>query len=168
MLWVKFIVELLQALATPAIAVVGSLIAYRQWKISDAKLRLDLFERRWAIFAAAGRFLADTVNPTVPFQEAQIEFTRAISGSLFLFDHDIDQYLKGLLKKAERQQSLKHELEQNGSLDAALIVEIQGVSIWALGELIALEKKFAPFMQVLQNKREAPSVTRKILRRKTP
>ena len=35
----------LSALLTPTVAVLGSLIAYRQWRLAQNKLKLDLFEQ---------------------------------------------------------------------------------------------------------------------------
>ena len=44
---------LLSALLTPAVAVFGIFIAYRQWRLAQEKLKLDLFDKRFEVYEAA-------------------------------------------------------------------------------------------------------------------
>ena len=76
MAWLKDVIDVFQALLTPTIAVAGIAIARRQWKISDEKLRLDLFERRWKVFEAVGCFLSEILKPSVPIKEAQVAYMK--------------------------------------------------------------------------------------------
>ena len=52
----------LTALLTPTVAVIGSLVAYRQWVLARNKLKLDLFERRFAVYEAARNLLASIMT----------------------------------------------------------------------------------------------------------
>jgi hypothetical protein len=53
------VIEWFKALATPAIAVAGIVIACAQLRIANIRLTHDLFERRYAIYAAARKFVQE-------------------------------------------------------------------------------------------------------------
>lgn len=50
--------SVVSSLLVPVIAVLGAVIAYRQWRVAQNKLKLDLFDRRFAIFDAARKLIA--------------------------------------------------------------------------------------------------------------
>ncbi len=50
-------IDWLKALATPAIAVAGIVIACAQLRIANIRLTHDLFGRRYAIYDAARKFI---------------------------------------------------------------------------------------------------------------
>lgn len=50
-------VDYFSALLTPMVAVFGICIAYRQWRTDEAKLRHELFERRYKQFDAVINFV---------------------------------------------------------------------------------------------------------------
>ena len=52
------VVDFLQALLTPAIAVLTVVIAVAQYRLSKAKFRHELYERRSAVFKATMKFIA--------------------------------------------------------------------------------------------------------------
>lgn len=87
----------LTALATPTLAFFGSLIAFRQWRTAQSKLKLDLFTRREAVYEAAKDMISSIITSgrTSPAQEqAYLAGTRA---ALWLFDKDIVDYLDKVL-----------------------------------------------------------------------
>jgi len=45
-------IDIFAALLTPAIAILASYIAVRQWLTNKNKLKLDLFDKRYAVFEA--------------------------------------------------------------------------------------------------------------------
>jgi hypothetical protein len=49
-------VQILQALAIPLIAAVGTWVAIQQMRIARIKLHHDLYHRRYAVFQAVRRF----------------------------------------------------------------------------------------------------------------
>ena len=61
--------EYLQALAVIAIPLVGAWLAWQQVQIARVKLQHDLFERRYNVFAAARRLLAQIDTHRRPSDE---------------------------------------------------------------------------------------------------
>jgi hypothetical protein len=95
----KYYVDILAALLTPAIAIITTYIAIQQYRNGKAKLRHDLYDRRMAVYKAASKYLslvvityAITENPEEEKKALQ-EFIAANSESHFLFDKEVVNYL---------------------------------------------------------------------------
>ena len=50
------------AFLTPIIAILAVIIAYRQWKTADDKLRTERFDRRFAVYDTARNLLATIIT----------------------------------------------------------------------------------------------------------
>lgn len=86
-------VTILSALLTPAIAVSVTIIAYRQWRTAQNRLKLDLFDRCLAIHTAAlGIILRAVNNPTGSIDV--VEFKPAVRQSRWLLDKEIERYFR--------------------------------------------------------------------------
>lgn len=85
-----------QALLTPVIAGTGIFVSWRQWRTNSQKLKYDLFEKRYAIYESAVRFIASMMREGRPSQEAQNAFLIGTQGSKLLFGKEVEEYLHGL------------------------------------------------------------------------
>lgn len=81
----------LSALLTPIVGFFGALIAYLQWRIARNKIKLDLYEKRFAIYEATLLFYqkvmactAETIK-TDDFNIAQKNFIKASREAQYLF-----------------------------------------------------------------------------------
>lgn len=81
------------ALFTPVVAFLGVLIAYRQWVTARDKLRLDLFERRLAIYSAFRTTLGQIFVKGQLNQEDEQKYLNGVSSSMWLFGEDVHKYL---------------------------------------------------------------------------
>lgn len=82
------------ALSVPVIAAFGGLIAYRQWKTARDKLKLDIFDRRMAVYQAATSELtralggwedmgkADSIPDKLKLQEAKWLMSKEVAAYL--------------------------------------------------------------------------------------
>jgi hypothetical protein len=82
-----------QALLTPVIAATGIFVSWRQWKTNSQKLRYDLFEKRYAIYEAAVRFIASMMREGRPSREAQNAYLVGTQGAKLLFGKEVEEYL---------------------------------------------------------------------------
>jgi len=96
-----YVVQLIQALGPTLVAIaVGSVAAYigrRQWQTASHRLRLDMFDRRYAIYNAT-KLLIDkiTLNDQVSSSD-YIEFRNNVRGAEFFFDGDTREFLQRLI-----------------------------------------------------------------------
>ncbi|GHA69118.1 hypothetical protein GCM10009007_07430 [Formosimonas limnophila] len=84
-------------------------IAYRQWKTEQNKLKLDLFDRRYRIYEVT-RELLKLIDLKMNSMEHLYVFWSNTSGAEFLFDSDIESYLKEVEDKALKLIEINDEL----------------------------------------------------------
>src|ERR1700678_1205156 len=80
--------QTLQSIAVIAIPLVGAWLAWQQVEIARVKLRLDLFDKRFAVFDAARRFLLHVFAHGNTTDEALREYTLGTIDAAFLFDDE--------------------------------------------------------------------------------
>lgn len=94
----------LTAFATPVVAVMAVMIAFRQVKIAAFqartarnKLKLDLFDRRSAVYAAAMRAMSQALMNGQLDEAQQVDYHTCIGPARWLFGADIWTYLNNTL-----------------------------------------------------------------------
>jgi hypothetical protein len=125
-------------------------VAVQQYRLARETLKLDLFEKRFAVYKAAQKFLETVVcNPPMGWDEP-IEFSRGIQDAVFLFAPDIVEYLNGrLYRKASEIINLKRKYEPlpEGPDKSALFEEAYKLGNELKIELAKLPERFAPYLR---------------------
>ena len=85
----------LTALLTPTVAVLGAMIGYRQWRLAQNKLKLDLFDRRFKVYEAARDLLASIMTSGKAMDDKVFKFLVATREAKWLLDIDVANYLGG-------------------------------------------------------------------------
>lgn len=111
-LWISA-VPVFTALMTALIAVIVTWIAFRQYKTANAKLNLDLFDKRLTVYQKV-RDAVSIVNTHGRSNDiAERNLLEAMAGSEFLFGEDIRRYLDEMwerfLQLRATQEGLKSE-----------------------------------------------------------
>lgn len=83
----------LTAMMTPVVACFGAWIAYQQWITARDKLRLDLYERRMAVFTAAWETLGVVFTRGDLTREDESTYLQGTAGAQWLFGKEIQEYL---------------------------------------------------------------------------
>lgn len=86
----------LAALLTPTVAVLGSFIAYRQWRTAQNKLKFDLFDRRFAVYEASRDLLASVMTSGKAKDEEvfKFKFLSATREAKWLLNNEVATYLE--------------------------------------------------------------------------
>lgn len=141
----------LSALLTPTVAVLGSVIAYRQWRLAQNKLKLDLFERRFSVYEAARNLLASIMTSGKAKDEEIFKFMVATREAKWVLDAQVAEYLdKELYHRAIELQCLSSELEgvPVGEERAANVRKQSEIKKWFLAQYDVLDEHFAPFLRL--------------------
>jgi len=93
-------IDITTALLTPVIAILGTVIATLQWKLSKARFHHELFEKRYSIFEATNQFLSSVISHGAMVGQDRIAFLKGTKGAFALFDKKIVKYLDELHKKS--------------------------------------------------------------------
>lgn len=141
----------LAALLTPIVAVLGSFIAYRQWRLAQNKLKLELFDRRLSVYDATRALLASIMSSGKTKDEEVFKFMVATREAKWLLNDSIAEYLdKQLYHKVIDLQTLASELEGVGvGEERTQNVHAQAnIKKWLMAQFGVLDEKFTPFLQL--------------------
>jgi Zn-dependent M32 family carboxypeptidase len=123
-------VTVLSALLTPTVALLGSYIAWQQWRTAKHKLVLDLFDRRLKVITALKQAMAEILRQDKAEFHHVMEFLRAGNDAAYLFGSDVNDFLDATHKRlnalrvkearrnfkvgSEREQAFDQEQAANG------------------------------------------------------
>lgn len=104
-------VEILQALAVPAIAALGLYIAWRQWQTAHERVKLDLFDRRMTAYELLRKAVAP-INASGKVKNVDTDnFARAMHEMRFLFDKGMESFVAGINKAVLDKYVLDEEMK---------------------------------------------------------
>jgi hypothetical protein len=141
----------LSALLAPIVAVLGSFIAYRQWRLAQNRLKLDLFERRFSIYEAARNLLSSIMTSGKAKDEEVFKYMAATREAKWLLNASIAEYVdKDLYHKAIYLQTLAAELEgvPVGEVRTKNVYAQAEIKKWFMAQYEVLDEKFAPYLQL--------------------
>jgi hypothetical protein len=106
-------------IASIAAVSVTTYFAWHQKRLAKKKLRLDLFERRWAVLQSAHDYYSAACSwqDTPEQHAAEIRFSNACRVSKFLFasENGVEGILKDINSAAEKMIGLKITMKSSGS-----------------------------------------------------
>lgn len=144
-------IDYLSALLTPTIAILGSFIAFQQWRINRARLKHELFDRRYEQFSVVNDFLGSIKKYGKCKSEEQQKFVAGTRGMRFIFNEELSIYIDDIIwKLAIELEQIDAELEgvpvgEERAVKTRRKVEIKDQLYTELG---GLNDKFAPYLQL--------------------
>lgn len=89
------LLQIVLGICAPVIAGCGVYVGYQQWKLSAYKLKHDLFEKRWQVYAATNDAIVCCVSGSNDAQrETYQEFKRKRMDAKFIFPEKLNNYLE--------------------------------------------------------------------------
>lgn len=140
-------IQILQGALTPLIAALAVFIAWQQWTTNRNKLKLDLFERRYAYYEAATEMVGRILTSGRASTELTFEFLTRTKGAKFLLGTSLAEYLDELYRRAVRLQGLGSELESlSGEERSRNIQRQRELKEWFQAQFDVMDKKFAKLL----------------------
>lgn len=141
-------VSILSSLLTPTIAVAAIYIAWQQWATNRNKLKLELFERRYAFYEAATEMIGRIMGSGKASDQTTFEFLVKTKGARFIVGADVASYFDRIYRKAVELNGLDSELEwlpvcEDRSRNISHQREIKN---WLQAQYAVLDEKFAPLL----------------------
>ena len=133
------IIQLLQALAAPFIAAIAVGIAFQQYKSARYKLRLDLFEKRFAAYRAFMKMYDDVMLRKEHDLNEDTIFDTTFYEITFLFDWDVVEFMTSTQRKLLVFKKSTLDLKRLSEAARAGILSSSDVD--ALEELLSSIKK---------------------------
>jgi hypothetical protein len=103
--------QIILGISAPAIACFGAYISYKQWQLGRYKLKHDLFEKRWLIYASAHDAIAVFLNGAEEEKLNQFKDLKVkIVGANFLFPSDICDFLNEIADRMYDLKVMEHKI----------------------------------------------------------
>lgn len=144
-------VSILGALLTPLIAVLALFIAWQQWRTNRNKLKLELFERRYAFYEAAMRLIGTIQTSGVSTEDTMLKFLVATRGARFIVGKELSQYFDNdLYRKAVELNGLESELQglSAGAARSSNVRKQREIKTWLSDQREVLDAKFSPLLDL--------------------
>lgn len=139
------------AVMTAAVAVLVAIITWGQWVTNRARLRHELFDRRYAVYEQIAGFIAEIlISGSVPKGEPE-GFSRRTKTAYFAFscDNDVKLLIKDIYQKAVELHALEATLESLRDDERKKNVEAQrAVKNWFEETLGSLETRFEKYLKL--------------------
>ena len=88
--------QVLQALSTPAIALLAAVIGVMQWRTAHQRAVLDLFQKRWDAYSEMRHIIGDVMREGHAPTETSLAFFRAANQAKFIFGTEVNAYLQSV------------------------------------------------------------------------
>jgi hypothetical protein len=106
-------------IVTAFIGMIALYIAHQQWKISQDKLRVDLYDRRFKVYEETKSILSVFVRKGMDYRivdlNLQCKCWTVLEKAEFLFEPDIPEYLNTIRKRIDEIETKQAELSEISS-----------------------------------------------------
>ena len=134
---------------TLIIGIIAAGIAYRQYAVAKAKLKLDLFERRYAIFHQTWEILSEVAKNGAREKNYGFgtPFNNFLPEAAFLFGKPIERYLKEAASRWAGLRAVEAETDGAGIDRAANIAKASELQNWFFEQASTGAKaQFGPYL----------------------
>ena len=141
--------EHILAILTIIIGGLVAFVAYSQFILARDKFKLDLFEKRFAIYKGVQSFLTDIMKEAKVTIERLFQYRAETQDSMFLFDGKIAEYLKEIDEKALNLYAIALERSDmpKGDQGSSLAKEESELLRWLISQLPKLKDIFSPYLK---------------------
>jgi hypothetical protein len=138
------------AFVTLVIGLIAAGIAYRQYRIARAKFKLDLFEKRHAVFLETWAFISKFFDPNWFDGRDIMVFRQHVANARFLFGPEIARFVEVVEKKALTRGDAYIAVRKASTEDERIAATkiLNGTTEWAQTEARAITGRFAPYLDL--------------------
>ncbi len=133
---------------TVLVALFAVWIAFRQYQVARNKLKLDLFEKRFSVFAGTRKFLSILLQKGDVTLDDLFSYRASIAEADFLFGTDLVQYLLEIDRRALGVHTTIETMKPLPVSDerSRLAQRWSDEIGWLTDQLPELKKHFGPYM----------------------
>jgi hypothetical protein len=110
---IKSIIDFLSALLVPLIDIVTTYIAIQQWRADKKRFRLELYDRRVAVWNAVKTFHGEVGDYGRGKYSPALKLNKETAEAEFIFDEEITNHIENLFKKGMHLAMLHGKMYDN-------------------------------------------------------
>ena len=135
-------IDFFTALIPIALAALGSYIAIQQYRTNRQKLKIELFEKRYAIYDAVCEYMGAIISKRHSNENEQQQFLVETKGAAFLFDDEIIKFIENVW-----QNSIDMGEWHEDELPSTHAQEEADYMRWFSAEFGKLNERFSKYMR---------------------
>lgn len=139
------------ALLTPAVAGFAVYVAANQWTTARNKLRFDLFEKRFAVYQGARKFVGSVVTSGTANHEDLVNYLQATHAARWIVSQTIHDYLENSLHEpALEMERLETEIDEmpTGESRTIKVERRKHLRIHFNKQFDQLDVQFSPYLKL--------------------
>jgi hypothetical protein len=139
------------AITTAAVAILVAIITWRQWITNRARLKHELFDRRYAVYEKIAGFLAEVLQAGRVPTGREYEFLRETKRAYFVFgcDTDVKTLVTEIHQHAINLHALGAELDGlSGNERIRNIEQQREIKEWFQSTLTSMEERFEKYLRL--------------------
>jgi len=147
--WLQY----LKAVALVLIPPIGAWIAWQQMHIASVRLKFDLYQKRYAVFEAARRLLAE-VHKHSNYLDFKLEaYDLETSDAVFLHPDKLSEYLRELRNHAAKLSDLNGKIGSFPTAGESELSKKRDEELeWFNNQMDELVEHFKPFLKLDKSK----------------
>ena len=146
--WTQYVEVLGPSFVALVAGLFGSYIVYRQWWTGQYRLRLDMFEKRYAVYEAIKSLIGTAELHRHITSEDVGEFYNGVRGAEFLFDGATRKFIKKIGDMAFRARMARAALSKEHMRADRLIAEEKDVLVFLRDQDAVLERTFGRYIDL--------------------
>jgi hypothetical protein len=124
-------------------------VAVQQYRLAHDRLKLDLWEKRYAVYKGAHRFLSLVVQAGATDIKELFGFLEDTRDAFFLFRPDMAAYLEGLYRKGVDLRTTRVLYQNKDGVERDQLIDKEARLLTELGEeLVELKHRFSPYLKL--------------------
>jgi hypothetical protein len=136
-----------QGLCLVLVTVAGVYIAWRQHKTARAKLQLDLYDKRYGVFQAVKRLLAEVGRTGTASLETMIDFDQGTADADFMFGDEVTTYIAIMRARGFKLHQYGNVVADMRHPNRARAIDAQANELlWFMQQYNEMRGVFRPFM----------------------
>ena len=138
------------ALVVPIVALTAAWIAFRQWQIARNKLKLDLYDKRMAVYEVVRKALSVATSHGKLSHDDEIEYLTGIRTAKWLFGPKVATYLEETLWHKIVDFGLHNTMSSSSSGDERTKhVHARAETMkWLMAQYKEIDNLCAPYLQL--------------------
>jgi hypothetical protein len=135
--------KIVSGIFLPIIALIGSLIAYQQYRIAKIKLRFELYQRRFDVYKIFIIFATKVVDSDQIRAEEYRSLREAFYLAKFLFKESVSKHLQEFIAKSKMLRKLRVAQDE-----ISIGSEEKDLTIFFQEQDIKLYQLFQPYLKI--------------------
>lgn len=146
----KDLIEIFSAFLTPTIAIAAICIGWLQWQINKARLKHELFERRWEQFTSIREYLSSILIGGKVIPDEETKFIIKTRGCRFIFGSDIENFVDEIYKKGIYLHELDEEINvlPAGKELTDKLKKRREIRSWIENKAKTMDDRFSEYLEV--------------------